>query len=162
MASPHPLENSLPLRRNIGKACQSRVSLRGNVLEIHDKGHFFLSSHGNKIPIYLFLSVPGPAWASGIGLSNAPPPSHQTLPLPCGRSHAKDSPGLSSAYTSAKSLRFIASVWANDLSFYPLHNIVNLFLDLGKGNIFPALSHWLEPLLIKDKGLGSSQVCPVS
>lgn len=31
MASPHPLENSLPLRRNIGKACQSRVSLRGNV-----------------------------------------------------------------------------------------------------------------------------------
>lgn len=143
---------------------------RGNVLEIQDKGHFFLSSQGNKTPYLPLSQCPWSCLcfrdeAFLVSLPPLPHHSHQTLPLLCGRSHTKDSPGLSSAYTSAKSLSKVEVYWplSGQMTLVSILSTTSWMFSWVRGREhFPSLSNGLEPLLIREKGLGSSQVCLVS
>lgn len=93
---------SLPSRMALQRKCPRDPGQRTLLSEQSRKQDSLSTSFS------VFLVLPGlQGW--GFPSVYAPPPNfHQTLPLPYGRSHAKDSPGLSSADTSAKSLRFIS------------------------------------------------------
>lgn len=176
MASPHhPLENkSLTLW---WKVCQSLPLQDGSIDNISYrfsicKGLIFLSKVSEtNFHIYLLsqsswfsLSLKPSLWfwASGLGLKclcSLPTPTKFYLCCVAVLGERVTWPPLnfiSVLYSVSKKVSWPLS-WADDLSFYPLHKLVDVFLGFRSGSIFcPSWNgSWL--LLVRERGWGRRQ-----